>query len=59
MDFRQDVKVSRCAKFSSFPHIQKLWMTYKEKLELFNCTEAKEENLPGPGEAGSGSSEVG
>ena len=39
--------------------MQKLWMTYKEKLELFNCAEAKEENLPGPGEAGSGSSEVG
>ena len=34
-------------------------MIYKEKLELFNCAEAKEENLSGPGEAGSGRSEVG
>lgn len=37
-----------------FPHIQKLWMTYKEKLELFNCAEAKRKTSSGPGEAGSG-----
>lgn len=52
MDFRQDVKVSRCAKFSFFPHIQKLWMTYKEKLELFNCAEAKRKTSQDQGKQG-------